>query len=128
MIRTRGRKSVPVPSRHWHDQDAWSKKRACPQSTLVGADLVRAGAGALFEVAVAGALVLGEAETVEAEELDVTIREVTYDYLATRNYEPDKKGVVVQKAPVAVRTNANRVVRGDLIVRIDEKEVADLDA
>jgi serine protease Do len=69
-----------------------------------------------------------EAETVEAEELDVTVREVTYDYLATRNYEPDKKGVVVQKAPVAVRTNANRVVRGDLVVRIDEKEVADLDA
>jgi serine protease Do len=69
-----------------------------------------------------------EAETVEAEELDLTVREVTYDYLATRNYAPDKKGVVVQKAPVAVRTNANRVVRGDLIVRIDEIEVADLDA
>lgn len=69
-----------------------------------------------------------EAETVEADELDVTVREVTYDYLATRNYEPDKKGVVVQKAPVAVRTNANRVVRGDLVIKIDEEEVADLDA
>jgi serine protease Do len=69
-----------------------------------------------------------EAETVESDELDVTVREVTYDYLATRNYEPGKKGVVVQKPPVAVRTNPNRVVRGDLLVRIDDKEVSDLDS
>lgn len=69
-----------------------------------------------------------EAETVEAEELDITVREVTYDYLATRNYEPGKKGVVVQKPPVAVRTNPNRVRRGDLLVKIEEKEVPDLDS
>ena len=62
----------------------------------------------------------------EAEELDLTVREMTYDYLATRYYEPDKKGVVVQKAPVAVRTNPNRVVRGDLLVKIDERAVDDL--
>ncbi len=36
--------------------------------------------------------------------------------------------MVVQKAPVAVRTNANRVVRGDLVVKIDDREVADLNA
>ena len=69
-----------------------------------------------------------EAETVEAEELDITVRELTYDYLATRYYEPDKKGVVVQKAPVAVRTNPNHVVRGDLLVKIDERAVDDLDS
>jgi serine protease Do len=69
-----------------------------------------------------------EAETVEAEELDITVREVTYDYLATRYYEPDKKGVVVQKAPVAVRTNPNRVIRGDLLVKIDERAVDDLES
>jgi S1-C subfamily serine protease len=63
---------------------------------------------------------------VEADELDVIVREVTYDYLARRNYEPDKKGVVVQKPPVAVRTNPNRVVRGDLLVKIDDKDVSDL--
>jgi serine protease Do len=69
-----------------------------------------------------------EAETVEIDELDITVREVTYDYLATRNYEPGKKGVVVQKPPVAVRTNPNRAVRGDLLVKIDDKEVLDLDS
>ncbi len=69
-----------------------------------------------------------EAETVEAEELDLTVREVTYDYLAFRNLEPDKKGVVVQKPPVAVRTNPNRIVRGDLLVKIDERQVSDLDS
>jgi serine protease Do len=69
-----------------------------------------------------------EAETIESDELDVTVREVTYDYLATRNYEPGKKGVVVQKPPVAVRTNPNRVMRGDLLVKIDDMEVSDLDS
>jgi serine protease Do len=69
-----------------------------------------------------------EAETVESDELDITVREVTYDYLATRNYEPGKKGVVVQKPPVAVRTNPNRVIRGDLLVRIDDMDVSDLDS
>ncbi len=69
-----------------------------------------------------------EAETVEVEELDLTVREVTYDFLAFRNLEPDKSGVVVQKPPVAVRTNPNRIVRGDLLVKIDERMVSNLDS
>ena len=70
----------------------------------------------------------GSAAAVEAEELDLTVREVTYDFLAFRNLEPDKKGVVVQKPPVAVRTNPNRILRGDLLVKIDERQVSDLDS
>jgi serine protease Do len=67
-----------------------------------------------------------EAETIEVEELDLIVREVTYDYLAFRNLEPGKKGIVVQKPPVAVRTNPNRVIRGDLLVKLNEREVSNL--
>jgi len=67
-----------------------------------------------------------EAETVEVEELDLTVRELTFDYLARENLEPDTSGVVVQDPPVVVRTNPNRIVRGDLLVKIGESEVSDL--
>jgi serine protease Do len=67
-----------------------------------------------------------EAETVEVEELDLTVRELTFDYLARENLEPDTRGVVVQAPPVVVRTNPNRIVRGDLLVKIGEWEISDL--
>ncbi len=67
-----------------------------------------------------------EAETVEVDELDLTVREITYDYLATRFLEPEQKGVVVVKPPVAV--GRNRVAPGDLLVRLDDHVVDDLDS
>jgi serine protease Do len=67
-----------------------------------------------------------EAETVEVDELDLAVREVTFDYLATRNLEPDTEGVVVKQPPVAVRTSPHRVQRGDLLVKIGEQKVADI--
>jgi S1-C subfamily serine protease len=69
-----------------------------------------------------------EAETVEVDELDLVVREITYDYLATRFLEPDQKGVVVIKPPVAVSSNPNRIGPGDLLVRVDGRPVDDLDA
>lgn len=69
-----------------------------------------------------------EAETVKSEELDLTVREITYDYLATRFLEPDQKGVVVVDPPVAVSSNPNRVAPGDLLVRVDDEPVDDVDA
>jgi serine protease Do len=67
-----------------------------------------------------------EAATVEAEELDLTVQEVTFDYLATRNLVPETRGVVVKEPPVAVRTNPNRVRRGDLLVKLGDRTIADL--
>jgi len=69
-----------------------------------------------------------EAETVKADQLDLTVRELTYDYLATRFLEPEQKGVVVVKPPVAVSSNPNRVSPGDLLLRVDDQPVDDLDA
>ena len=69
-----------------------------------------------------------EAETAEIDELDLTVRELTYDYLATRFMEPDQKGVVVVKPPVSVSSNANRVGPGDLLVRINQMPVDDLES
>ena len=68
-----------------------------------------------------------EADTVEVEELDLAVQEVTFDYLATRNLDPETQGVVVREPPVAVRTNPNRVRPGDLLVKLGERTVADLD-
>ena len=67
-----------------------------------------------------------EAETVEVDELDLAVREVTFDYLATRNLDPDTEGVVVKQPPVAVRTNPHRVRRGDLLVKLGGQKVADI--
>jgi S1-C subfamily serine protease len=69
-----------------------------------------------------------EAETVEVDELDLAVREITYDYVATRFLEPEQKGVVVVKPPVAVSSNPNRVAPGDLLVRLDNQLVDDLDS
>jgi serine protease Do len=67
-----------------------------------------------------------EAETIKVDALDITVREVTFDYLATRNLDPDKQGVVVKQPPVAVRTNPRRVQRGDLLVKVGDQKVSDL--
>ena len=71
---------------------------------------------------------VNEARTLKVDELDLTAREVTFDYLAALNLDPDKKGVVIEKPPVPVRTNPNRIVRGDLLVRIGNHPVDDLDS
>jgi len=69
-----------------------------------------------------------EAETLKVTELDLTVRALTYDYLATRFLEPDQQGVVVVQPPVAVSSNPNRIAPGDLLVRLDEHPVDDLDS
>ncbi|MGH9337273.1 MAG: PDZ domain-containing protein, partial [Vicinamibacteria bacterium] len=66
-----------------------------------------------------------EAETLKVDELDLTVREITYDYLATRFLEPGQPGVVVVQPPVGVSSNQNRVAPGDLLVRIGDEPVAD---
>jgi serine protease Do len=68
-----------------------------------------------------------EALTYKVEELDLTVRELTYDYLATRFLEPDQQGVVVVQPPVGVSSNQNRVGPGDLLVRVGDEPVTDLD-
>ena len=104
--------------------------------------LLRAGAGASLEI---GYLREGapttttvrlapaprsarEAETIKVEELDLTVRELTYDYRATRFLEPERQGVVVVQPPVAVSSNPNRVAPGDLLVRFDDKPIEDLES
>ena len=67
-----------------------------------------------------------EAETVEVDELDLAVRELTFDYLATRNLAPDTEGVVMKQPPVAVRTNPHRVRQGDLLVKLGGQKVADI--
>lgn len=103
--------------------------------------LLRAGAGAALEVrylrkALPQSTVVTlaetppstrEAKTVKVVELDLTVRELTYDYLATRYLEPDQQGVVVVQPPVAVSSNPNRVAPGDLLVRLGNVPVADLE-
>ena len=104
--------------------------------------LLRAGAGASLEI---GYLREGapattnvqlapaprsarEAETVKVEELDLTVRELTYDYRATRFLEPERRGVVVVQPPVAVSSNRNRIAPGDLLVRFDDVPIDDLES
>jgi serine protease Do len=67
-----------------------------------------------------------EALTLKVNELDLTVRELTYDFLATRFLEPDQPGVVVVQPPVAVSGNVNRIAPGDLLVRVDDQPVEDL--
>jgi S1-C subfamily serine protease len=69
-----------------------------------------------------------EALTLKVDELDVTVREITYDYLATRFLEPDQQGVVVVQPPVGVSSNQNRIAPGDLLVRVGDEPVADFAA
>ncbi len=69
-----------------------------------------------------------EAETLKVGELDLTVRALTYDYLATSFLDPDQKGVVIVQPPVAVSSNPNRVAPGDLLVRVGERAVDDLDS
>ncbi len=68
-----------------------------------------------------------EALTMKVEELDLTVRELTYDYVATRFLEPDQRGVVVVAPPVGVSSNQNRIFPGDLLVRVGDEPVQDLD-
>jgi len=69
-----------------------------------------------------------EALTLKVDELDLTVREITYDYVATRFLEPDQQGVVVVQPPVGVSSNQNRIGPGDLLVRVGEEPVADFAA
>jgi len=69
-----------------------------------------------------------EALTLKVDELDITVREITYDYLATRFLEPDQQGVVVVQPPVGVSSNQNRIAPGDLLVRVGDEPVADFEA
>jgi serine protease Do len=69
-----------------------------------------------------------EALTLKVDELDLTVREITYDYVATRFLEPDQPGVVVVQPPVGVSSNQNRVAPGDLLVRVGDEPVADFTA
>lgn len=68
-----------------------------------------------------------EALTIKVEELDLTVRELTYDYIATRFLEPDQQGVVVVQPPVGVSSNQNRITPGDLLVRVGDEPVQSLD-
>lgn len=67
-----------------------------------------------------------EAETLQIEELDLLVRELTYDYLATRFLSQDQRGVVVIEPPVGVSSNTNRVAPGDILVRVGDRDVSDL--
>jgi serine protease Do len=69
-----------------------------------------------------------EALTLKVGELDITVREITYDFVATRFLEPDQQGVVVVQPPVGVSSNQNRIAPGDLLVRVGDEPVADLAA
>lgn len=68
-----------------------------------------------------------EAETLQIEELDLLVRELTYDYLATRFLSQNQRGVVVIEPPVGVSSNTNRVAPGDILVRMGDRDVSDLD-
>ncbi len=69
-----------------------------------------------------------EALTLKVDELDLTVREVTYDFVATRFLEPDQPGVVVVQPPVGVSSNQNRISAGDLLVRVGDEPVTDFAA
>jgi serine protease Do len=69
-----------------------------------------------------------EALTLKVDELDLTVREITYDFVATRFLEPDQQGVVVVQPPVGVSSNQNRVAPGDLLVRVGDEPVGDFAA
>jgi serine protease Do len=69
-----------------------------------------------------------EALTLKVDELDLTVREITYDYVATRFLEPDQPGVVVIQPPVGVSSNQNRIAPGDLLVRVGDEPVDDFAA
>jgi serine protease Do len=66
-----------------------------------------------------------EALTLKVEEMDLTVREITYDFVATRFLQPDQQGVVVVQPPVGVSSNQNRIAPGDLLVRVGDEPVAD---
>ena len=67
-----------------------------------------------------------QAETAKVAELDLTVRELTYDYRATRFLDPEKRGVVVVQPPVGVSSNPNRVAPGDLLVRLGDEPIEDI--
>jgi len=68
-----------------------------------------------------------EALTLKVDELDLTVREITYDFVATRFLESDQQGVVVVQPPVGVSSNQNRIAPGDVLVRVGEEPVADFE-
>ena len=87
---------------------------------------LRDGARKETKVRLAGApRSVREALTLKVDELDLTVREITYDYVATRFLEPDQQGVVVVQPPVGVSSNQNRIAPGDLLVRVGDELVAD---
>jgi C-terminal processing protease CtpA/Prc len=69
-----------------------------------------------------------EALTLKVEELDLTVREITYDFVATRFLEADQPGVVVVQPPVGVSGNQNRIVPGDILVRVGDEPVSGFEA
>ncbi len=69
-----------------------------------------------------------EALTLKVDELDLTVREITYDFVATRFLEPDQQGVVVVQPPVGVSSNQNRIGPGDILVRVGDEPVTDFTA
>jgi serine protease Do len=90
---------------------------------------LRDGARKETKVRLAGApRSVREALTLKVDELDLTVREITYDYVATRFLEPDPQGVVVVQPPVGVSSNQNRIAPGDLLVRVGDEPVADFAA
>ncbi len=92
-------------------------------------EYLRDGARRQTKVRLAGApRSAREALTLKVDELDLTVREITYDYVATRFLEPDQQGVVVVQPPVGVSSNQNRVAAGDLLVRVGDEPVADFAA
>ena len=89
-------------------------------------EYLREGARKETKVRLAGApRSVREALTLKVDELDLTVREITYDYVATRFLEPDQQGVVVVQPPVGVSSNQNRIAPGDLLVRVGDELVAD---
>ncbi|HEY7697125.1 MAG TPA: PDZ domain-containing protein [Vicinamibacteria bacterium] len=92
-------------------------------------EYLRAGARKETKVRLEGApRSVREALTLKVDELDLVVREITYDYVATRFLEPDQQGVVIVEPPVGVSSNQNRIVPGDLLVRVGEEPVADFAA
>ena len=95
----------------------------------LGIRLIRNGSDEIIVVKLDPAPVSArEAKTLEISELDVVVRALTYDYLARQFLELDQAGVVVVKPPLAVSNNPNRVMTGDLLVRIDDQLIKDLDS
>src|SRR5262249_38217598 len=71
---------------------------------------------------------IATAEEYENEDFGVTVRELTYDVVQNLNLDKSVRGVMVSKTDRAGWAEVSGVARGDIVRRVDDAPVTDLES